>query len=53
MSILICLSISIVRITIDDIVRRFGSATSSSSDDYMTVLRRMTDEGTVPPPVQE
>lgn len=39
--------------SIDDIVRRFGSATSSSSDDYMTVLRRMTDEGTVPPPVQE
>jgi len=39
--------------SIDDIVRRFGSATSSASDDYMTVLRRMADEGTVPPPVQE
>lgn len=38
---------------LDELILRFGSATSSSSDHYMTVLRRLIDEGTVPPPVQE
>ena len=35
---------------LDDVIRRFGSATSSSSDDYISVLRRLVDEGAVPPP---
>jgi ATP-dependent DNA helicase RecQ len=36
---------------LDDVIMRFGTATSSSSDDYLAVLRRLIDEGTVPPPV--
>ena len=36
--------------TFDEAVRRFGSPTSSVSDSYITVLRRLIDEGTVPPP---
>ena len=36
--------------TFDEAVRRFGSSTSSVSDSYITVLRRLIDEGTVPPP---
>ena len=36
--------------TFDEAVRRFGSPTSSVSDLYITVLRRLIDEGTVPPP---
>ncbi len=36
--------------TLDDIALRFGSATDSASADYAEVLRRLTDEGTVPPP---
>lgn len=36
--------------TLDDIALRFGSATDSISVDYAEVLRRLTDEGTVPPP---
>ena len=38
------------RYTLDDIALRFGSATDSISVDYAEVLRRLTDEGTVPPP---
>ncbi|MBQ2873892.1 MAG: RecQ family ATP-dependent DNA helicase [Bacteroidales bacterium] len=38
------------RYTLDDIALRFGSATDSASADYAEVLRRLTDEGTVPPP---
>ena len=36
--------------TLDDIALRFGSATDSASADYVEVLRRLTDEGAVPPP---
>ena len=36
--------------TLEDIVRRFGTATVSESDDYALVLRRLIDEGRVPPP---
>ena len=36
--------------TFDEAVRRFGSPTSSVSDSYIAVLRRLIDEGTVPPP---
>ena len=36
--------------TLDDIALRFGSATDSISVDYAEVLRRLTDDGTVPPP---
>lgn len=36
--------------TLEDISRRFGSATSDVSDDCLTVLRRMIDVGAVPPP---
>ena len=36
---------------LDDVIMRFGTATSSSSDGYLAVLRRLIDEGTVPPPV--
>ena len=38
------------RYTLDDIALRFGSATDSASVDYAEVLRRLTDEGAVPPP---
>lgn len=33
-----------------EVVRRFGSALSDSSDSYISVLRRLIDEGTLPPP---
>lgn len=36
--------------TMEDVARRFGSATSSCSDVYIQVLRRLIDEGTLPPP---
>ena len=36
---------------LDDVIMRFGAAISSSSDDYLAILRRLIDEGTVPPPV--
>ncbi len=36
--------------SIHDISARFGSATSRSSDDYISILRRLIDEGSVPPP---
>ena len=39
--------------TLDDIALRFGSATDSASADYAEVLRRLTDDGTVPPPEDE
>ncbi len=35
---------------LDEVVRRFGSASSDSSDSYISVLRRLIDEGTLPPP---
>ena len=38
------------RYTIEDVIVRFSSATSSDSDDLMSVLRRIIDDGTVPPP---
>ena len=38
------------RYTIDDVILRFGSASDSLSDGLMTVLRRLIDEGVVPPP---
>ena len=34
----------------EDVTRRFGSATSSA-EDYIEVLRRLTDAGIVPPPM--
>ncbi len=34
----------------DDIARRFGSAASASSDSYVALLRRLIDDGVVPPP---
>ena len=37
--------------SLDDLVRRFGSATASSSDTYISLLRRLIDRGVVPPPV--
>lgn len=41
------------RYTLDDIALRFGSATDSASADYAEVLRRLTDDGTVPAPEDE
>ena len=38
------------RYSLDDVILRFGTATSSLSDDHMQVLRRLVDEGAVPPP---
>ena len=38
--------------SLDDVVRRFGSPTTSSSDTYISVLRRLIDSGVVPPPVR-
>ncbi len=34
----------------DDVLRRFGSASSSTSYDVIGTLRRLIDEGAVPPP---
>lgn len=36
--------------TMEDVSRRFGHASSEASDIYVEVLRRLIDEGTVPPP---
>lgn len=36
--------------SLEDVTLRFGSVTDSSSEDYMSVLRHLTDEGSVPPP---
>ncbi len=36
--------------SIHDITARFGSATSASSDAYAAILRRLIDDGSVPPP---
>ena len=38
------------RYTIDDVTVRFASAADSVSDDLIAVLRRLIDEGMVPPP---
>ena len=38
------------RYSIDDVTVRFASAADSVSDDLMLVLRRLIDEGIVPPP---
>ena len=38
------------RYTISDISARFGSADKVESDSYLTLLRRLIDEGTVPKP---
>ena len=38
--------------SVEDVSRRFGAASSDLSDDFVTVLRRLIDEGVVPPPVQ-
>ncbi len=37
--------------TLDDISRRFGSASSVTSGRYVRILRQLIDEGTVPPPL--
>ncbi len=37
--------------SIDDVMRRFGSAYSESSEEYITILRRLIDDGTVPSPM--
>ncbi len=36
--------------TLEDVARRFGSQTSSDSDTYIRLLRRLIDEGTLPAP---
>ena len=36
--------------TLEDVARRFGSQTSSDSDTYIRLLRRLIDEGTIPAP---
>ncbi len=36
--------------SMDDLARRFGSAASALSDEYVHILRRLIDEGAVPPP---
>ena len=38
------------RYSIDDVTLKFASAADSVSDDFMPVLRRLIDEGIVPPP---
>ena len=38
------------RYSIDDVTLKFASAADSVSDDFMLVLRRLIDEGIVPPP---
>lgn len=35
---------------LQDVVLRFGSASSAVSDRYLSILRRLIDEGTLPPP---
>ena len=39
--------------TLEDVALRFGTATDPASADYVEVLRRLTDDGTVPPPENE
>ena len=36
--------------SIEDVVRRFGCASSESSGEYISILRRLIDDGTVPSP---
>ena len=38
------------RYTLEDVEKRFGSATSASSDSYLPILRDLIDSGAVPPP---
>ena len=38
------------RYGLDDLARRFGSPASASSGEYLSVLRRLIDEGSVPSP---
>jgi hypothetical protein len=38
------------RYSIDDVTVRFSSAADSVSDDLIAVLRRLIDDGSVPPP---
>ena len=38
--------------TLEDVLRRFGSAASATSDGLTSLLRRLVDEGQVPPPEQ-
>jgi hypothetical protein len=36
--------------TLEDVARRFGSQTSSDSDTYIRLLRRLIDDGALPAP---
>ena len=36
--------------SLEDVARRFGPASSRTSDSYVHILRRLIDEGAVPPP---
>ncbi len=36
--------------SLNDLARRFGSASSTASDSYILILRRLIDQGSVPPP---
>ena len=38
--------------TLEEVSQRFGAASSDSSDEYLQVLRRLIDEGAVPPPIR-
>jgi ATP-dependent DNA helicase RecQ len=38
------------RYTLEDVEKRFGSATSASSDSYLSILRDLIDSGAVPAP---
>ena len=38
------------RYGLDDLARRFGTPASASSDEYLSLLRRLIDEGSVPSP---
>ena len=37
---------------LDDVARRFGSPVSASTHTWTEILRRLIDQGTVPPPEQ-
>ena len=38
--------------SLDDVARRFGSPVSTSTHAWTEILRRLIDQGTVPPPEQ-
>jgi ATP-dependent DNA helicase RecQ len=40
------------RYTIEDVVRKFGSMSLSGDPDYMGVMRRLVDDGELPPPLE-